>query len=78
MENYTFVGFLITCVLGLSVFVSWLVKKIIHITTEALKENSNAMKDLKFAIHENSKSIESNIEAVKDLRQTITTTLKHN
>lgn len=69
MENYTFIGFLITCVLGLSGFATWLVKKVINITNE----NVQAFKDFKFAIHELKVSVDHNTDATKELKQTILT-----
>lgn len=60
MQDYTFIGFLITCVLGLASFCVFLVKKVIAIT----KENTEAFKDLKHAIY-------SNTTAVNDLKSII-------
>lgn len=71
MENYTQVGFLITALLAVSGCLWWLVKKIIHITTSVVKDNTEAFQGLKHAIYSLEKSIDNNIEATKELKQTI-------
>lgn len=62
MENINppFIVFLITCVLGLSGFVVWLVKKIIFLTSDC----SSTMKDVRNAVT-------NNTEAIRDLKITI-------
>lgn len=71
MEQYTQTGFLIACVLGLSSFAYWLIRKIIKITTETVKENSVAFQELKFAIKELRTTIQDNNSSVRELRETI-------
>lgn len=61
IEQYTFIGFLITCVFGLSLYAKYLVSKIIKIT----ETNTSAFQELKHAVV-------NNTDAVKDLRQTLT------
>lgn len=61
MEQYTFLGFLVTCVLGLALYAKYLVSKIIKIT----ETNTSAFQELKHAVT-------NNTDAVKDLRQTLT------
>lgn len=58
MEQYTFIGFLITCVFGLSIFCKYLVSKIIKIT----ETNTEAFKELKHAIFSLEKTIENRIK----------------
>lgn len=69
MENYTFIGFLITCVFGMSSIIMWLVKKVINIT----KENTEAFKDFRHSINSLENALDNNTDAIKDLRQTIIT-----
>lgn len=61
MEQYTFLGFLITCVFALSLFIRYLVGKIIKIT----ETNTSAFHELKHAVA-------NNTTAVNDLKQTLT------
>lgn len=57
MEQYTFLGFLITCVLGLALYAKYLVSKIIKIT----ETNTSAFQELKHAVL-------NNTEAIRDLK----------
>lgn len=67
MEQYSFIGFLITCVLGLSGFIVWLVKKLIVL----IKECTESMKDLKNAVYNNTTAAVDNAESLKELKNTI-------
>lgn len=71
MEQYTQIGFLISCVLGLSSFAWWLISKVIKITSETIKENTTAYQELKFAIKELRTTIKDNVQATKELRETL-------
>lgn len=70
--NPTFIGFLITCVIGLASFVVWLVKKIIYLTDDC----SATMKDVRNAVANNTSAIEDNSIALRELRTTILTIKK--
>jgi len=64
MEQYTQIGFLITALLAVSGCLWWLVKKVIYITTDCIKENTQALSELKSAIS-------NSIQATNELKQTI-------
>lgn len=67
--DYSFIGFLTLCVLGLSSFIVYLVKKIINLT----KDCHEAMRDVKNAVTNNTKAYEDNASAIRELRTTIIT-----
>lgn len=69
MEQYTFIGFLITCVFGLSLFAKYLVSKIIKLTADC----HEAMIDVKNAVRDNSEAVKANSQAVQQLREAILT-----
>lgn len=63
-ENIGFISFLLTALLAVSACLWWLVKKIIHITTNAIKENTESNKDLRNAIS-------NSVQATNELKQII-------
>lgn len=67
IEQYTYIGFLITCVVSLSGFSVWLVKKVIKIT----ETNTETYKDLKNSIEKLDISLDNNTEAIKELKYSL-------
>lgn len=68
IQDYSFLGFLVTALLAVSACLWWLVKKIIHITTTVMKENTEAYQELKHAIS-------NSVQATNELKQTINSKL---
>ena len=64
MPEYTFVGFLISCIIGLSIFVRYLVAKVIKIT----ERNAEAFVSLTSALNNNTLAIKENTEVVRELQ----------
>lgn len=64
MEHYTFIGFLVSCVIALAGFSRWLVVKLLSV----IKENTEAFRELKNAIY-------NNTQATSELKQTINSKL---
>ena len=67
MEQYTYIGFLLTATIGLASFVVWLVKKVISLT----EKSTDTHHELKGAISSLGEAVKNNTKATDELRYSI-------